>query len=477
MSESSRRWPPDGRSSAGRPSLSFLGGVGTVTGSKHLIEARDSRILLDCGLFQGVAALRRRNWQSPPIDWSRLDAVVLTHAHLDHSGYLPVLVRHGWSGPVYVTEGTARLAEIVLADSAHLQEEDARFANSRGFSKHHPAVPLYDARDAARACALFEVVKHGEAVPLTPDAALTFGRGGHILGSCWARLELAGVAGVRTAVFSGDLGRRQHPLLRPPEERPACDTLVLESTYGERLHEVADDALEQLATTINRTVERGGSVLVPAFAVDRTEVLLWALKVLLTDGRIPRLPVVVDSPMALACLKAYRDAIDRHSPELRDSVTPATLDPGDIVEVATAEESMQWNDPRAPAIIVSASGMATGGRVLHHLRHMLPNRRHTIAIVGFAAEGSRARQLADGAAQVKIHGEYVPVRAEIACFDAFSAHADADELVGWATARPVPSTCYVVHGEQHSSLALAARLRREAGCLAVVPTENERVLI
>lgn len=481
MSESReprRRHPTDAPATGGRrPTLTFLGGVGTVTGSKHLVETASAQVLVDCGLFQGVSALRRRNWDAPPIDWRRLDAVVLTHAHLDHSGYLPVLARHGWSGPVYATEGTARLAEIVLADSAHLQEEDARFANTRGWTKHHPALPLYDARDAARACALLEVVKHGETVRLNDDVSLTFGRAGHILGSSWAKLDIDTAAGPRTGVFSGDLGRREHPLLRPPEKRPACDTLVIESTYGDRRHDPGAAELDRLAATIVRTAERGGSVLVPAFAVDRTEVLLSALTTLLSDRRIPRLPVVVDSPMALACLEAYRDAVDRHAPELRDSVTRSTLDPGGIIEVHTAEESMEWNDPGSPAIIVSASGMATGGRVLHHLRHMLPNRRHTVAVVGFAAEGSRARQLADGATQVKIHGEYVPVRAEIATFEAFSAHADADDLVGWAVAGPAPRTCYVVHGEQHSSVALAARLAREPGWLALVPTEGERVLI
>jgi metallo-beta-lactamase family protein len=460
-----------------RPTLTFLGGVGTVTGSKHLLDTAGAQILVDCGLFQGLSALRRRNWAEPPIDWRRLDAVVITHAHLDHSGYLPVLARHGWAGPVYVTEGTAGLAEIVLADSAHLQEEDARFANTRGWTKHHPAVPLYDARDAARACALFQVIKHGESVPVNGDVRLTFGRAGHILGSSWAKLDVNSTAGIRTAVFSGDLGRQRHPLLRPPEDRPTCDTLVLESTYGDRRHDPAADAFDRLAGTINRTIERGGSVLVPAFAVDRTEVLLSALTDLMAGKRIPRVPIVVDSPMALACLNTYRDAIDRHAPELRDSVTRATIDPGNIVEVRTAEESMQWNDPALPAIIISASGMATGGRVLHHLRHMLPNRRHTVAVFGFAAEGSRARQLADRATAVKIHGEYVPVRAEIAVFDAFSAHADADELVGWAAGATPPSTCYVVHGELHSSRALAERLDRERGWLAVVPKEGERVLV
>jgi metallo-beta-lactamase family protein len=364
------------------------------------------------------------------------------------------------------------LAEIVLADSAHLQEEDARYANQRGWSKHSPALPLYETRDAKRACALFQVVRHGEPTPLTDDVTLTFGRAGHILGSSWAQLSV----GDRRIVISGDLGRQAHPLLRPPEARPDCDALLIESTYGDRQrHE--EGALDRLADCITRTVARGGSVLVPAFAVDRTEVLLAALTTLRREGRIPHTPVVVDSPMALACLEVYREAISAGWPELRAGVTSATLDPGGVVEVSTAEESMRWNDPRMPAIIVSASGMATGGRVLHHLRHMLPNRRHLVAIIGFAAAGTRARELVDGARQIKIHGEYVPVRAEVEMFDAFSAHADANELATWAAASSAPRTCYVVQGEERASATLAARLGAEPGWTSVVPREGERVLI
>jgi metallo-beta-lactamase family protein len=454
-----------------RPALTFLGGVGTVTGSKYLLDTGTSQVLVDCGLFQGLSSLRRRNWNRPPIDVRRLDAVVLTHAHLDHSGYLPVLVRDGWSGPVYATQGTAQLAEIVLADSAHLQEEDARFANERGWSRHHPALPLYDARDAKRASALFRPVAFGDEVQVSDDVRLRFGRGGHILGSGWAYLH----AGPASVVVSGDLGRQSHLLLRPPESRPECDTLLIESTYGDRRREDAD-AFGSLAATITRTAERGGSVLIPAFAVDRTEVLLAALSHLLAEGRIPPLPIVLDSPMALAALRVYRHAVSARWPELRPEVSAAELAPAGVVEVRTAEESMRWNDPRLPAIIVSASGMATGGRVLHHLRHMLPEERHTIAIIGFAAEGTRARQLLQGAQQLKIHGQYVPVRADVVGFDAFSAHADADELANWATATAAPRTCYVVHGEQHAAESFAGRLHG-AGWTAVVPRPDERVLL
>src|SRR5690606_2141952 len=274
-----------------RPTVTFLGGVGTVTGSKFLLDTGTSRVLVDCGMFQGSSSLRRRNWAEPPVDWDTVDAVVITHAHLDHTGYLPVLARQGWTGPVYLTPGTARLAQIVLADSAHLQEEDARYASEGGWSKHSRPLPLYDTKDAARACDLFVPVRHGENTSVTDDVTLQFGRAGHILGSAWAMLTVAGAG--RRLIGSGDLGRPSHPLLRPPEPRPACDILLLESTYGDRPRHDPGGA-EMLASTIARTVERGGSVLIPAFAVDRTEVLLMALSTMIRDGRIPDVPIVID---------------------------------------------------------------------------------------------------------------------------------------------------------------------------------------
>lgn len=461
-----------------RPTLTFLGGIGTVTGSKFLLNTGASQVLIDCGLFQGLSSLRKRNWAEPPVDWRGIDAVVVTHAHLDHCGYLPVLARQGWTGPVYVTPGTARLAQIVLADSAHLQEEDARYAAEAGWSKHARPLPLYDSADAARACGLFLPVRHGETISVTNDVELTFGRAGHILGSAWAMLTLAGdpATASRRLVVSGDLGRPGHPLLQPPEKRPACDVLLVESTYGDRpRHESGSD--EVLSAAISRTIERGGSVLVPAFAVDRTEVLLVALRALVQAGRIPELPTVVDSPMALACLRIYREAIAQRWPEIRTDLNTDALSTAGLVEVQTAEESKSWNKPKAPSIIVSASGMATGGRVLHHLKSMLPDERNTVAIIGFAAEGTRARQLVEGAHQVKIHGDYVPVRAEVVALDSFSAHASGDDLVAWAGATSAPRVCYVVHGEAHSSAALADRLHRELTWTAVVPREGERVII
>ena len=457
-----------------RPSLTFFGGAGTVTGSKYLVESGGSRVLVDCGLFQGLSELRRRNWAPLPHELAGVHAIVVTHAHLDHCGYLPVLVRSGWRGPIYVTPGSAGLIPIVLKDSAHLMMEEAAHANDYGWSKHRPALPLYDDGDAAKAIRLLKPVGFGEVVEVAPGIRLEFGRAGHILGAAWAHLRLDSG---RNVVFSGDLGRPVHRVLKPPQPRPDCDTLVLESTYGARTHEDSA-ALTKFADVIRRTADRGGSVLIPAFAVDRTEVILAALKKLMEENAIPELPVFVDSPMALAALEVYRRALAQRWPEIRtDLGGHDPLDPGHLVELRTTEESMRVNEPRLPSIIISASGMATGGRVLHHLEHMLPDDRHTVLIVGYAAAGTRARRLADGAKEIKIHGGYTPVRAEIAQIDAFSAHADAGELLAWACAGNPPGTIYLVHGEPEGAEALAARIRTEReGTPVVIARDRERVL-
>jgi metallo-beta-lactamase family protein len=447
--------------------LTFLGAVGTVTGSRFLVEGPEGRILVDAGLFQGVADLRRRNWLAPPIDPSTLDAVVLTHAHLDHSGYLPRLVRDGFTGPVYCTEPTAELAAIVLEDSAHLQAEDARYANQTGYSKHLPALPLYDVSDVEKTIPLFRASSLLQRIEVAPGIRVTLRPAGHILGSSTAEVEVGG----HEVLFSGDLGRPHHPLLAPPADPPAVGTVVVESTYGDREHPPPDDEL--LASAVRRTAARGGTVLIPAFAVDRTELVLLELHRLMTAGRIPKLAVYVDSPMALASLDVYRKALSAKRLTHREE---SLFDLPEVHAVHDAAGSERLNAPTVPCILVSASGMATGGRVVHHLRHQLPDPRNTVVLTGYQAAGTRGRQLLEGARQIKMHGRYVPVHAEVVQIPDFSVHADGGEVVRWLGRMPSPPrTAYVVHGEPSSSAALAARIRQELGWNTVVPTFGERV--
>jgi metallo-beta-lactamase family protein len=451
--------------------LSFLGAAGTVTGSRFLLEHQDRRYLVDCGLFQGEAAWRRQNWNPFSVDPRTIDGVVLTHAHLDHSGYLPVLVRGGFRGPVLCSARTAEVAAIVLRDAAHLQEEDARHARHAGYSRHDPPLPLFDAADAERSIDLL-CPAAGDRADLPGGAQVEFHRAGHILGSRFVVVELAG----HRVLFSGDLGRRQHPLLRPPEQPADADVIVVESTYGNRRHVPADD--ERLGRLITATVNRGGVTLMPAFAVDRTPVLLHTLARLRRRGLIPALPVYVDSPMALAALDVYRNAVRAADPEIRPELTTVAdpFDPGDLRLVHTAEESERINDPHRPCIIISASGMATGGRVLHHLRHQLPNARNSVVLTGYQVVGTRGRQLLDGATAVKIHGHYVAVHAQISAVPELSAHADADELIDWlGSAKAAPETTYVVHGEPDAAAALVGRIGAGLGRLAVAPHHLERV--
>jgi metallo-beta-lactamase family protein len=453
-----------------RPTLTFLGATGTVTGSKFLIEAASTRILVDAGLYQGLAELRRRNWDEPPVDPARLAAVVLTHAHLDHSGYLPRLVRDGFRGPILCTRATGELAAIVLRDSAHLQEEDAAYANAVGYSKHRPALPLYDEGDVLKMLPQFEAVGYGERHAIGEEFRLTLQSAGHILGSSTALVEVDGIR----VLFSGDLGRPQHPLVAPAASPPAADVVVVESTYGDRVHPPADPEL--LASAVRRTIARGGSVLIPAFAVDRTELVLMELRRLGAAGRIPKVPVYVDSPMALETLGVYRRAL--RDPTLLRAGLPDgdPFDPGELHAVRSAQESERLNNPRHPCIVVSASGMATGGRVVHHLVQQLPDRRNCVVLTGFQAAGTRGRMLAEGARVLKMHGRYVPVRAEVVEVPDFSVHADAAEVLAWLRQAPrEPRAVYVVHGEADAARTLATRVIDELGWCAVVPRFGERV--
>lgn len=459
--------------------LTFIGGAGTVTGSKTLVEFDHRRILIDCGLFQGTSEDKQRNWEPFPVEPAEIDAVVLTHAHLDHCGYLPALVRDGFVGPVYCTRPTAALATIVLRDSAHLQEEDANWARRKGFSRHVNPRPLYDSNDAERAITLFAPQPFHEDVEILPGVFVEFEPSGHILGSAVLRLRESGER-PRTVVFSGDLGRPSHPLLVAPHAPADADAVVIESTYGDRIHEDVSEGMQALADIVTRTIKRGGTVVIPAFAVDRTEVLLKALKDLQDQQRIPRADIHVDSPMALATLSVYKSAIKHAEPEFRTEVIAegaGILDLPNLHECRTPEESMALDRP-GPKIIVSASGMAAGGRVVHHLKALLPDPRNSVVLVGFQAFGTHGRALAEGAAQLKIHGQYVKVRAEVVAVPVFSVHGDADELMAWLrSAGTPPPNVFVVHGELGSSTTFADRVREELDVCAVVPRPGERVRI
>ena len=459
------------------PRLRFLGAAGTVTGSRFLVDTPHARVLVDCGLFQGLKELRLRNWAPFPVEPATIDAVVLTHAHVDHSGYLPALARNGFRGPVFATPYTEALCRIVLPDSARLHEEDAAYANRRGYSKHMPALPLYTAADVDQLLPRFRTVPLDAPTDVLPSVRATFRHAGHILGA--AHVELALGDGVeRTIVFSGDLGRARHPLLESPAPLPGVDFVVVESTYGDRRHEEAE-SLQRFEEAITRTAERRGVVVIPAFAVDRTEIVLLELRRLMRAGRVPALPVYVDSPMAVATLAVYRGALAKGDGGFRADLAAEggdPFDPGQLIAARTGRESMAINDVDGPAIIVSASGMASGGRVLHHLAHRLPEARNTVILVGYQSEGTRGRALLEGARTLKLLGRYVRVAADVVNVPAFSVHADSAEIVEWLRTAPrAPDAAFLVHGETPAATALHDRIERELGWTVVVPRHLEQV--
>jgi metallo-beta-lactamase family protein len=461
------------------PTLRFLGAAGTVTGSKHLLDFGDRRILIDCGLFQGLKELRLRNWAAFPIDPHRIDAVVLTHAHLDHCGYLPRLVAAGFEGRVFCTPGTRDLCTLVLPDSAHLQEEDARQANRHGYSKHSPALPLYTQLDASRALDRLQPVGYERPVPVSPGVEVEFINAGHLLGSAYARMRI----GDKTVLFGGDLGRYGRPILPDPTPVDAADVLLLESTYGDRLHE-PDDGGQRLAAIVNDTVARGGKLVIPSFAIGRVEEVLYWLKHLEDDRRIPILPVYVDSPMAIGALQFYRERLAELDPDLQ--AAPAGSRAAErqlcvfcttrMTTVASAEQSQDLVASRAPAIVLAASGMATGGRVLNHLAAVLPDSRNTVLFVGYQAPGTRGRHLSDGVRSVKLHGQSVPVAARIERVDSMSAHADRAEILRWlAGFSRAPTMTYLVHGEGAALEAISKVIAAERGWPTHIAKYLERV--
>lgn len=451
--------------------LEFLGGTGTVTGSKYLLDHAGRQLLVDCGLFQGLKQLRLRNWDPLPIAPGGIDGVLLTHAHIDHSGYVPRLVKTGFRGPVYCSEATFELCKLLLPDSGRLQEEEAEFANRHGSSKHKPALPLYTEDDARAALKQFAVLAMGEDHAPWPGWRWRLQRAGHILGACSVRVEWEGGGAGGSVLFSGDLGRDDDSLMRPPAPPPAADTVVVESTYGDRLHREGD-ALAQLADVINRTAARGGIVVVPAFAVGRAQAVLHLVQQLKADRRIPDMPVFLNSPMATDATRLYRQHLEDH----RLSAGDCAAFGREVTFVNTVEASKALNQLKYPSIIVSASGMATGGRVLHHLAAYAPQARNTILFAGYQAAGTRGASLVGGAREVKIFGQYVPVRAEVANLDMLSAHADRDQLLAWLAKMPrAPRRVYVTHGEPTAADALRLAIQDRLGWDARVPEYRSQV--
>ena len=479
-------------------SITFLGAAQTVTGSKYLLDTGTSKVFVDSGLFQGLKELRLRNWQTLPIAASEIDAIILTHAHLDHCGYLPRLVAQGFRGRVFCTAGTLDLCRIVLPDAGRIQEEDAANANRHGFSKHAPALPLYTEADAFRAVSQLQPVGYDRPMPVTPDIEVEFINAGHLLGSSYARVRTGG----RTILFGGDLGRFSRPVLPDPSTIPDADYLLVESTYGNRVHQ-QDDNGAQLAAVVNSTAERGGRIIIPSFAIGRVEELIYWLKRLEEEKRIPVLQVFVDSPMAVDALARYTERLRELDPEMqpeaRDEKAPhGPADHDDPREerqrharherqlcafcterfrtISTAAESKQLTQSKMPAIVISASGMATGGRVLHHLKAALPDSRNTVLFVGYQAAGTRGRQLVDGGKAVKIHGEMIPVQARIELIESMSAHADSNEILRWlgGFTRP-PRLTFIVHGEPAAMEALSSTIHAKLGWDTKMPAHGETV--
>lgn len=447
------------------PKLGFLGAVGTVTGSRYVLERGLERVLIDCGLFQGYKKLRERNWREPGFEAAGLSAIVLTHAHLDHSGYLPRLCQMGFRGPVYCTPGTRDLLEILLPDSGFLQEEETRNAIRFGYSHHATPEPLYTRQQAERCLEQLQTVPFEQTFEVARGLRATFTRAGHIVGSSCLALNIDGIR----LTFSGDVGRPVDPIMKPPEPLAEMDYLVIESTYGDRRHPQVDPS-ELVASIVNRTAEQGGAVVIPAFAVGRAQHLLHILDVLKKAHRIPDLPVFLDSPMAINATEVFRAHEEEHRltrEQCRTMFELATFS-------KTSVDSKAIDASSGPMIIISASGMATGGRVLHHLARFLPDARNTVLLVGYQSAGTRGRLLADGCDELKIHGRYVPVRARIAQAEGLSAHADYAELCAWLQgSRLLPKRVFVTHGEPAASDALRRRLRDTFGWNCVVPDDRE----
>ena len=458
--------------------VKFLGAAGTVTGSKYLLHVGNDQVMVDCGLFQGLKENRLKNWDDLPVNTSDVTAIVLTHAHLDHTGYLPRLVKQGYSGPIYCTTATAELASIILRDAAKLQEEEAEYARKKGYSKHEKPQPLFDSQDAERAISLFVSKDFHEEFMVTQSCLCTFHIAGHILGAASISLRLEGQQFSKRIVFSGDLGRNNDPILHDPEHISEADILFVESTYGDRLNP-AVDIEDQLLQVVNDTLDRGGCLLIPAFAVGRTQLMTYYLHQLLINKRVPSdIKVFIDSPMAINVTELYRKYEHLHKlrdDDLTDDVHPV-FDYRNISYRRSHEESYKINSVESNAVILSASGMITGGRILHHMYNRLPNRKDTVLLAGYQAVGTRGRRLQDGEETIKMFGVHVPVKCTVATIDGLSAHADQTELMDWLKGfKQKPKMTFCVHGEDDSANAFAQKISKELGWNCFVPDYLESV--
>jgi metallo-beta-lactamase family protein len=455
--------------------LRFLGAAGMVSGSRHLIETDESRVLFDCGLFQGEKNLRELNWQRFPVPTSSVNAVVLTHGHIDHSGWLPRLVKEGFEGPIHVTPATADLLGLLLYDSAKCQAEDALYANRKGYAKHRPALPLYEERDVDRTLRLLEVVPREQWFEPARGVRCRYHEAGHMLGSSFVEAEVTTPGGIRRVLFSGDVGRYDAPLYKDPAPPVPCDYLVCESTYGNRDHPDVKP-LDDLERATNDAIARGGMMLVASFAVGRAQQLVYLLRTLIAAGRIPEIPVWIDSPMAVDATEVFRKHVAEHdfSEAVTEGVMPSLVSP--FLRMAkTANESKAINAHDGPGVIIASSGMMNGGRILHHLAQRLPDPTTTVLVAGFQAAGTRGRTLIDGARTLRIHGRDIPVRATIRRVDALSGHADRREIVRWLSGLPAPKRTFLVHGEPPAARGMAEVLQEKFGWDVTVPAIGDTV--
>ncbi|MDX1838547.1 MBL fold metallo-hydrolase [Legionella taurinensis] len=442
--------------------IQFLGAVQTVTGSKYLIQTNQINLLVDCGLFQGYKELRLRNWATLPINPQKIDYVLLTHAHIDHSGYIPLLIKNGFRGKILCTAATKDLCSILLPDSGHLQEEDARYANRKGYSKHHPALPLYTQQEAEDALNYFQVISFEERISIADNLQATFYYGGHILGASFIRLE----QGHTSILFSGDLGRQVDPLMFAPKEPLSSDFLVIESTYGNRIHDKTDPLI-QLKEIINRTVKRGGSIIIPSFAVGRTQSLLYYLYELKSKNEIPDIPVFVDSPMATHATKIFSRYAEQNRLTREQNNAVCAM----AHYINSVDESIALDHQQFPSVVISASGMATGGRILHHIRHFAPDPKNTILFSGFQVGGTRGDRMIRGEREIKMFGQMIPVRAEVVQMDNISAHADSIEMLNWlARLKKAPRKLFITHGEKEASQALKSQIEQRFNWVCEIPS-------